>query len=310
MSSVLSTNLTDASNASLTGPAIATPPRAAAARVKCFHCGEGCKDNGFSKAEKAFCCQGCLVVHDLLTESGLDHFYDLTRHPGVQIRKGAQAGQWEFLDEAAMQQRLLDFTDGAQSRITFHVPAIHCVACVWLLENLFRLHPGIGRSQVNFPKREVAISFATQTLKLSELVALLASIGYEPSLTFDELDKRALSPIQKRQWLQIGIAGFAFGNIMLFSIPQYFGLDSFSGPDLKLLFGWISLTLALPVVTYSALDYWKSAWLSMRQRVATLDVPIVLGLSAIYGQSVYEIASRTGEGYSDSLCGLIFFLLC
>jgi Cu+-exporting ATPase len=39
-------------------------------------------------------------------------------------------------------------------------------------------------------------------------------------------------------------------------------------------------------------------------------VPIALGLAAIYGQSVYEIVSRTGGGYFDSLCGLIFFLLC
>ncbi len=276
----------------------------------CFHCGEPCKDASFSKSEKAFCCQGCLVVHDLLTENGLDHFYDLTTHPGIQIRRAVQAERWAFLDEAAMQQRLLDFTDGTQSRITFHVPAIHCVACVWLLENLFRLHPGIGRSLVNFPKREVAVSFAAQKLKLSELVVLLASIGYEPSLTFGELEKHGTNSVQKRHWLQIGIAGFAFGNIMLFSIPQYFGLDSFSGPAFKTLFGWLSLVLALPVVAFSALDYWKSAWFSLRQRVATLDVPIALGLAAIYGQSAYEIISRTGGGYFDSLCGLIFFLLC
>ncbi len=59
-----------------------------------------------------------------------------------------------------LQQQLLDFTDGKVSRVTFQIPAIHCVACVWLLENLFRLHPGVGRSQVNFPRREAAITFA------------------------------------------------------------------------------------------------------------------------------------------------------
>jgi Cu+-exporting ATPase len=311
---VLSETLTDVSGARLAVLAIeserAAVPSGTAARLKCFHCGEPCRDDVFAKGEKAFCCQGCRVVHDLLAESGLEQFYDLTRHPGVQIRRPAPAGQWAFLDEPVMRRRLLDFADEAQSRVTLHVPAIHCVACVWLLENLFCLHPGIERSQVNFPKREVAISFATRKLKLSELVALLSSIGYGPSLTFGELEKSVAHPVQKRQWLQIGIAGFAFGNIMLFSIPQYFGLDSFSGPGLKTLFGWLSLALALPVVVYSALDYWKSAWLSIRQRVATLDVPIALGLATIYGQSIYEVVSRTGEGYCDSLSGLIFFLLC
>lgn len=282
----------------------------ARARATCFHCGELCPDGNFAKAEKLFCCNGCQVVHDLLTESGLGHFYDLRQSPGIRIQRPTLREQWAFLDEPVVRRQLLDFADDRQSRVTFHVPAIHCIACVWLLENLFRLHPGVGRSVVNYARREVAITFSTGEIKLSELVALLASIGYEPSLTLGELEKRPVRSAWKRQWLQVGIAGFAFGNIMLFSLPQYFGMDGFSGPAFVTLFGWLSLALALPVVTFSASDYWKSALLSLRQRMLTLDVPIALGLAAIYGQSVYEIASRTGEGYCDSLTGLIFFLLC
>jgi P-type Cu+ transporter len=284
-----------------------SPPRE---RAACFHCGEPCPDSSFADAEKTFCCNGCLIVHDLLTESGLGHFYDLSAKPGVRVRGAKVREQFAYLDEPALQQRLLDFTDGRLSRVTFHIPAIHCIACVWLLENLFRLHPGVGHSQVNFPKREVAITFGAEKIRLSELVALLASIGYEPSLTLGELEKAQASPARKRRWLQIGVAGFAFGNIMLFSIPQYFGLDAFSGGAFKTLFGWLSLAFALPVVLFSASDYWRSALLSLRQRVLTLDVPIVLGLAAIYGQSIFEIVSRAGEGYCDSLTGLIFFLLC
>ena len=276
----------------------------------CFHCGEVCPDASLARGEKLFCCHGCLAVHDLLAENGLDQFYNLSERPGVRVRKAARREQWAYLDEAALQERLLDFTDGKVSRITFQIPAIHCVACVWLLENLFRLHPGIGKSQVNFPKREAAISFAPDRIALSELVALLASIGYEPVLTLGELEQRKTNPARKRQWLQIGIAGFAFGNIMLFSLPAYLGLDSFNAPIFKDLFGYLSLALALPVVLYSASDYWKSAVLSLKQRVLTLDVPIALGLAALYGQSTFEILSKRGDGFLDSLAGLVFFLLC
>ena len=276
----------------------------------CFHCGERCLDATFARGEKNFCCNGCLVVHDLLAENGLDHFYELNRHPGVRVRDARRRGQWTFLDEPALQKRLLDFTDGKTSRVTFHVPAIHCVACVWLLENLFRLHPGVARSVVNFPERRVSIQFANERIQFSELVALLASLGYEPALTLNELEERKTDPAVKRRWLQMGLAGFAFGNIMLFSLPRYFGLDSFSGPLFGKLFGALSLGLALPVVIYSASDFWKSALVAARRRVLTLDVPIALGLAAIYGSSAYEILSGTGEGYCDSLTGLIFFLLC
>jgi P-type Cu+ transporter len=278
--------------------------------VACFHCGEPCPDTRYQQAEKTFCCHGCLTVHDLLTESGLGQFYDLSRAPGVRIRAAASRDQWAYLDEPALQQRLLDFTDGKLSRITFHIPAIHCVACVWLLENLFRLHPGVGRSQVNFPRREVAIGFVPAKITLGALVALLVSIGYQPQLTLGELEKRAPNPAGKRQWLQLGIAGFAFGNIMLFSIPSYLGLDSLTAGPFRVLFGWLSLALAAPVLVYSAADYWRSAFLSLRQRVLTLDVPIALGLAALYAQSALEILSGRGEGYLDSLAGLVFFLLC
>lgn len=280
------------------------------ADTACFHCGEACDRTSFTKEDKAFCCQGCLMVHDLLTESGLGHFYDLNQHPGVRIRPATPGKRWAYLDEPELQRRVLDFTDGKVSRVTFQIPAIHCVACVWLLENLFQLHPGIGRSQVNFPKREVAITFATAKISLSEVVALLASIGYEPALTLGELEKAKPSVLPRQQALQLGIAGFAFGNIMLFSLPTYLGFDSFSGPAFKLLFGWLSLALAVPVLAFSAGDYWKSAAVSLRRRVLTLDVPIALGLAALSAQSAFEIISHRGDGYLDSMSGLVFFLLC
>ena len=127
-------------------------------------------------------------------------------------------------------------------------------------------------------------------------MALLASIGYEPVLTLGELEKRKGDPARKRQWLQVGIAGFAFGNIMLLSLPAYLGLDSLSGPLFRVIFGYLSLALAAPVVFYSASDYWRSAGLSLRQRMLTLDVPIALGLAALYAQSAYEIVLGRGPG--------------
>lgn len=279
-------------------------------RAACFHCGEPCRNHDIASDEKVFCCQGCLLVHDLLTESGMENFYELSKHPGAKIRAGAAKADLSYLDDPKLQRQLLDFTDETTSRITLHVPAIHCVACVWLLENLFRLKPGIGRSTVNFGSREVSLWFHPGQVRLSEVVAFLTSIGYEPALTFDRAEKQPADPARKKLWLRVGIAGFAFGNIMLFSLPGYLGLDSASGPTFKTVFGVLSLLLALPVVAFSAGDFWRSAFLSLRRRVLTLDVPIALGLAALYLQSAGEILTGHGEGYLDSLAALVFFLLC
>ena len=278
--------------------------------VGCFHCGEPCRTHIFALADKKFCCLGCQTVFTLLRESGLEQFYTLNAAPGTRIRAVSAAAKWLFLDDPAVAEKLCDYADKTQVKVTLHLPTIHCVACVWLLENLFKLHPGVGHSEVNFSRREAAITFAPDKIKLSDLVALLVSIGYEPELTFGETEKAKPSPWRKKAWLQIGVAGFAFGNIMLMSLPFYFGLDSFNGPWFKLIAGWFGLAFALPVVTFSASDFWRAAWLSLRQRTITLEVPIVLGLAAIYVSSIFEVLAQRGPGFCDSLCGLIFFLLC
>ncbi len=277
---------------------------------QCFHCGTLCRGQIFGRDEKAFCCRGCLTVFELLSENGLTDFYKLSETAGVRISGDTNEDQFRFLDEAMVRERLVDFSDSRITRATFHIPAIHCIACVWLLENLFRLKPGIGQTQVNFPRKEVALAFDPAQVKLSEVVALLASLGYEPELKLSALDARPHNRASRRLWIQLGLAGFAFGNIMLFSISAYLGLDAFAGPGFRKLVGAISLLLALPVVTYSALDYWRAAWTSLRQQLLNIDVPIAAGIAAIFLQSSYEVVTGRGDGYFDSLCGLIFFLLC
>jgi Cu+-exporting ATPase len=276
----------------------------------CFHCGTPCRAPALARHDKAFCCQGCLAVFELLAENGLTDFYRLGDNAGVRVRNAASEDQYHFLDEPNLRSRLADFSDERITQVTFRIPAIHCIACVWLLENLFRLKPGIGRSRVDFPRKEVAVSFENERVTLGGVAALLASLGYEPELKFSDLDRTPRSPVSRRLWLQLGVAAFAFGNIMLFSIASYLGLDQFSGPAFRRLFGYLSLGLALPVFFYSAADYWRSAWMSIRHRTLTIDVPIAAGILALFAQSLYEILSGRGEGYLDSLAGLLFFLLC
>lgn len=276
----------------------------------CFHCGTLCRGANFALEDKAFCCQGCRTVFEILTASGLTDFYRLSATAGVRITATAKSEQFKFLDEPAVREKLVDFSDGKLTRVTFQIPSIHCIACVWLLENLFQLKPGIGQTQVNFPRKEVALCFDPDQVKLSEVVTLLASLGYEPELKLSSLEAKPVNPVTRRLWIQLGIAGFAFGNIMLFSISAYLGLDAFAGPGFSMMVGVISFLLALPVVIYSALEYWKAAWTSLRKKLLNIDVPIALGIAAIFVQSSYEVVSGRGNSYFDSLCGLIFFLLC
>ena len=47
---------------------------------------------------------------------------------------------------------------------------------------------------------------------------------------------------------------------MLMSLPVYLGLDQLQRPLVQAVAGWLSLALALPVVIFSASDFWRAAW--------------------------------------------------
>ena len=276
----------------------------------CFHCGEVCDDATIFHDEKPFCCQGCLLVYELLTDNQLLNYYSLENQPGMKAREADLHTGYAYLDDSATRAKLIDFADDHISKVTFRIPQMHCSACIWLLENLNKLNPGITRSRVQFLRKEVTIVFQHDRISLGKLVELLARIGYAPELQFDRLEANTKSASPQRSlYLKLGIAGFAFGNIMLFSFPEYLDIQDDLGLTLQSFFGYLNILLSLPVLLYSSRDYFVSAWSAVRQGMLNIDFPISLGILAIFCRSTYEILSASGSGYLDSFAGLVFFLL-
>ncbi|MFK7969242.1 MAG: heavy metal translocating P-type ATPase [Bacteroidia bacterium] len=272
----------------------------------CYHCGDTCTSDIIKVEQKSFCCEGCKMVYQLLSENDMGTYYDIADRPGTSLNKGANLQEYDFLDIPEVLQSLIDFQDKHQTRISFSVPKIHCSACVWLLENLHKLESGIGYSRVDFLKRTLLLSFDHNEVSLKEVVKLLAKIGYRPEINLQDLKETKKAPINRKLVLQIGIAGFAFGNVMLFSFPEYLGLAE---ATFSSFFNYLTLVLSLPVLFYSASDYFRSGWYSLKEGNPNIDLPVSIGLISLFGRSVYEIMVLGTPGYLDSMVGLVFFLL-
>ncbi|MEO1715224.1 MAG: HAD-IC family P-type ATPase, partial [Bacteroidota bacterium] len=141
------------------------------------------------------------------------------------------------------------------------------------------------------------------------VVELLASIGYAPTISLESSEQSQKRPVDRKLYFQLGVAGFAFGNIMLMSFPEYLGMQQHPDHSIVQLFGYLNILLALPVLLYSGGDYLRSAFLGLRHFHLNMDVPISLGMLALFTRSAYEILAGVGAGYMDSLAGFIFFLL-
>jgi Cu+-exporting ATPase len=282
----------------------------AAAPATCRHCGDPCATaDAVLTVDGAFCCHGCETVFSILKAHELDGFYACDLAPGLSQKDVAVRGRGRFaaLEDPAVAARLIVFDDGRGARASFQVPAIHCASCVWLLERLWKLDPGVVRTEVDLLRRTVVVDYVPASTSLRHIAERLADLGYEPAITVE--DAVAAAPAARRRlYLQLGVAGFAFGNMMLFSIPRYAnGAPLPSG--FQRMFDALNLLFALPVLLFSASDFFRSAWNTLRTRTMALDVPIALGLLALFGRSVADITLGRGEGFLDSFAGLVFFLL-
>ena len=272
----------------------------------CYHCGAECNSNTVFFDNKPFCCNGCKTVYEILNQNELTCYYDFDQSPGT-IPAEIQ-GKYDYLDNEEIANKLIEFDDGNVSVVNFYIPSIHCSSCIWVLENLDRLDKGVRTTLVNFPKKEIRITFKNDETSLKKIVELMTSIGYEPFISLDDSEGKR-KKIDRTLIYQVALAGFTFGNIMMLSFPEYFELDEFWLNRYKGFFRYLMFALSIPSVVYSARDYLVSAYKGVKHGILNIDVPISLGILVLFTRSIYEIFTNTGSGYFDSLTGLIFFLL-
>ncbi|WP_157208163.1 heavy metal translocating P-type ATPase [Mariniflexile maritimum] len=272
----------------------------------CFHCGLDATASKITFDDKVFCCNGCKTVYEIFSANDLTCYYDLQQAPGATPKD--IEGKYNFLENTKIIEQLLEFNDGSTQIVTLYIPHVHCSSCIWILENLNKLNPAISASIVNFGKKTVRVTFNAEMLSLKNLVVLLSSIGYEPFISLDDYSV-GKKHIDRSLIYKLGVAGFAFGNVMFLSFPEYFQVGEFWLEQFKPFFRWLMFAFSLPVVFYSAQDYFVSAYKGLRSRLLNIDVPIALGIIVLFTRSTIEIIFDLGSGFFDSLTGLLFFLL-
>lgn len=276
-------------------------------KLHCYHCGETCPNDKIQLESKHFCCEGCKMVYQILNEHSLCDYYSLNENPGISQKIKVRKDKFAFLDDEKIQLQLISFKDEKQIHVTFYLPQMHCSSCLYLLENLHRLDHGVVSSKVNFTRKEVEIVLLTPQTSLRKVAEVLTSIGYEPYISLNDL-KEKRPAINKSMVYQLGVAGFAFGNIMLMSFPEYLGIDA-SETGLREIFRWLNFGLAIPVLLYSSLPFYQSSWKSLKHKFLNIDAPIALAIIITFIRSAWEVISGTGGGYFDSMTGIVFFML-
>ena len=273
----------------------------------CFHCGiEINKNEEIFYDDKKFCCNGCKTVYEIFSQHDLTCYYDFQSAPGATPQD--IQGKYDFLDNEEIVTKLLEFEENGTHIVSLYIPHIHCSSCIWILENLQKLQSGISTSQVNFGEKKVRVTYNPTLTSLKDIVYLLSAIGYEPYISLENFDE-GKKKVDRSLIYKIGVAFFCFGNIMLLSFPEYFEVEEFWINQYRGFFRWLIFGLSLPTFIYSASGYYVSAWKSIRSKLLNIDIPIALGIVVMFIRSTVDIIFGYGQGFFDSMAGLIFFML-
>ncbi len=278
-----------------------------AQKLACYHCGETCQEN-HQLDHKNFCCMGCLSVYKVLHSNNMCDYYDLQQHPGQKNLGNYWNDKYAYLDKEEIVQQVLQFKNELVSQATFFVPAMHCSSCLWLLENLGKLNNKIKYSRVNFDKKELFVTWEN-SLSLRNVVELLIQLGYEPHIELETNSETKNNTYRAKNYIRnIAITGFAFSNIMMLSIPEYFGALQVD-PWLSTVFRYLIVALSLPIVFFTSNEFFISAYKGLKSKVLNIDLPIALAIVIIFVRSLIDVFLHNQAGYFDSLAGLVFFML-
>lgn len=273
---------------------------------KCFHCGK-IINNIIYFDNKKFCCNGCKTVYNIIINSNLDKFYNLNLMPGKIPEKNINNNL--SLNNPKIFNKIIDFKNDKTTIVRFFIPSINCTSCIFILENLYKINSNIINSKVFFNEKIIRIVFNNK-LKINELVLILTNIGYKPIINSKSL-KYKKRKIKRDIIYKLVISFFCFGNVMLLALPEYLNLakDKWLLDNINF-FRWTMILFSIPSIFFCSLDYFKSAYNSIKKYKLNIDIPISLGITILFIRTLYDVIYNIGPGYTDSLTGLIFFLLC
>lgn len=269
----------------------------------CIHCETPTQTT--KETDLVFCCAGCLTVYHILNESHMTHYYELKKTaPLFSKAKPITpiSDPFDYLDTPDALQKLC--TDETRRTMAFFVEGIHCVACIWLIENLGRLIEDVSHIQLNLGNSQLTIT-RTETGSFGKIASLLNQIGYYPHPLKSEETAEISHKEFRKSLVQIGIAGACAANIMMFSVVLYSGASG----DYEALFQWACGIVILPSIFYAARPFYKGAWTALKAKQITIDVPVILAIILGTSLSFLNLIIKNPHIYFDSLSVFIFLLL-
>ncbi|WEE00357.1 heavy metal translocating P-type ATPase [Taylorella equigenitalis] len=191
-------------------------------------------------------------------------------------------------------------TSGHTDKLRLSISGMHCQGCSTRLTKLLNSQPYVKTASVNFASEEAQIELTEgvdRDYVLPKIQLAMQSGGFKGELQKDEISDVKL-PLRLKILILISLPFFVS------MIGMLFGLHKLMLP------AWLQFLLATIVQFWIALPFYKSAWSSIKGRMANMDVLVVLGTVSIYVYSVvmWLVFNREHEVYFEGSVMIVAFV--
>jgi len=277
----------------------------------CSHCGLPVPAGLVQPDEELqFCCRGCRTVYEVIHGCGLERFYRLrdAAESDAQPARTTDRAYAEFDDEVFRNLYYRTLADGTQE-VEFYLEGVHCAACVWLVEKLPQVLPGVVESRLDMRRAIVEVRWDPQRVRLSKIAGTLDSLGYPPHPAKDVRARQIRRDENRRFLIRIGVAAACVGNVMTLAFALYGGVFTGIEAQYARLFRWATMLFGMIALAWPGSLFFRGAWAALRTKTAHLDLPIAIGLAAGGIAGTVNAVLGRGEIYFDSLSMLVLLLL-
>ena len=190
--------------------------------------------------------------------------------------------------------------------IELDVSGMTCAACAARIEKKLNRLDGVTAT-VNYATEKASVAFASDALTADDLIETVRSIGYDAHLPAAAAEPDAAGATEEpaSAWddplLQRLVTAAVLGlPVLVLSMVSAWQFRNWQ---------WLAFALSLPVATWAAWPFHRSAWKNLRQGEATMDTLVSVGVTAAFGWSTYALfftpAGDNGMTMDMSLVGSV-----
>lgn len=281
----------------------------------CYHCGEPVPSGAdfhlsIGGVERPMCCPGCRAVASMITDNGLERFYE-RRTAYAERPEDAQVEdtqRFAIYDDPGL---LAQFSEvqNEHRRMRLLLGGVTCAACTWLIETSLLRHPGITAASVNLSQGRLDIEFVEDELRPSDVFTAVAALGYQVSPWHSNAQRDQAAAEYRTDLRRLAVAGIGMMQVGMFAIALHAGDLQGISEEYQRLLRLFSLLVTGFVVAFSARGFFESAWRHLRHGMLVMDLPVALAIGLAFTASCIATLRGGGDVYFDSVVMFTFLLL-